>query len=105
MCRYLNFSNKNCLKIAFCQFPSVFYDAVKFSNKLTYMYVCVCVFLLFVCVCLLVLFVVMYALFDYLYVQSTLDKSKLKGLAFNFDLSRVLKYQEFELSSLSLIHI
>ena len=35
-------------------------------------------------------------------VQSTLDKSKLKGPAFNFDLSRVLKYQEFELSSLML---
>jgi len=32
--------------------------------------------------------------------MSTLDESKLKGLAFNFDLSRVLKYQEFELSSL-----
>ena len=35
-------------------------------------------------------------------LQSTLDKSKLKGPAFNFDLSRVLKYPEFELSSLML---
>ena len=36
------------------------------------------------------------------YIQSTLNKSKLKRPAFNFDLSRVLKYQEFELPSLML---
>ena len=35
-------------------------------------------------------------------IQSTLDKSKFKGPAFNFDSSRDLKYQDFELSSLML---
>ena len=35
-------------------------------------------------------------------VQSTLDSSKLKGPAFNTELSRVLNYQEFQLTSLML---